>query len=84
MKVTSLKDMESYIYSRVVLPLKELDVDSLNISSPMTDGQGRNIELSVIPEETGHVRYDHNFMRDEARNSALKWLMHVIGVISGY
>lgn len=83
MKVTSLKDVDSYIYSSVVLPLKELDVDGLAISSPMTTRRGQPIKLQVTREETGHRRYDHNYQRDEARNSALHLIWYKFGYNQG-
>lgn len=69
MTVTSLKDVDSFIYSKVVLPLKELDVDSMNMGSPITEGR-HSLDFFVSREEVTHVHYDHNYLRDEARNSA--------------
>lgn len=80
MKVTSLKDMESYIYSTVILPLKELDVEGFSVRSPMTHPNGKRIDLFVNREETGHLRHEHNFQREEWRNAAL----HLIWFKMGY
>lgn len=74
MKVTSLKDMDSYIYSKVVLPLKDLDVDGLIISSPMIR-ENRYVELYVNDEETGHISYSHQYQREEARMNTMKLVM---------
>lgn len=73
---TTLKDMESYIYSTVILPLKELDVGGLGIASPIVDTRGNTVDLFTGREEVGHRSYDHNFQRDEARNSALELVWH--------
>jgi hypothetical protein len=72
MKVTSLKDMDNYIYSTVVLPLKELDVDGLSSVSPITDDNGRQAQFHVGNEDIHNVRYAHNFQREEAQRSTLR------------
>lgn len=72
MKVTSLKDMESYIYSSVILPLKDLDVQ-LHNSSPITANNGNILEFSVGRERLDGD-FDHNYQRDAARDQ-LRWLV---------
>ena len=47
MKVTSLRDVEAYIYSSVVLPLKKLNVEYLEIQSPIRDETGQVWQLSL-------------------------------------
>lgn len=71
MKITGLKDMESYIYSKVILPLKELDIKGLEIKSPMHDGDEKYYELLLSREETGHVRFAHTYLRHETEANAL-------------
>lgn len=88
MKITGLKDMESYIYSKVILPLKELDVQGLAVETPMHDDKGTNYELLIVREETGHVRFAHNFQRNEAQANAKHLIilryMHGSRVLADY
>lgn len=77
MKVTSLKDVESYIYSTVILPLKNLNVDSLDSSSPIQDSQGHVLALGLT-RETVSGDWNHNYQRDTARENA-KWLVYLEG-----
>lgn len=74
MKVTSLKDMESYIYSGVILPLKGLEIEPLSLSSPITDNNGA-VYFEVFTEDRGEPT-QHNYQREEARRNA-KWLIAV-------
>lgn len=77
MKVTSLKDMESYIYSSVILPLKELEVESLSMETPMRDAQGRGLQLSLTREEVVGD-FHHNYQREAARTHA-RWVVRLRG-----
>jgi hypothetical protein len=73
MKVTSLKDVESYIYSTVILPLKGLQIDGLNQSSPIRGDRGRDWKLGLIREDV-QGEFAHNYERDDAREQAW-WLV---------
>lgn len=68
MKVTSLKDVETYLYTSVVLPLKNIQAPELNFPSPITgkDGNSWSLQLQREPLER---RYRRNYQRDRAQNN---------------
>jgi len=66
-KATSLKDMESYIYSAVMIPLKSLDMEPMWLTSPLIDKAGYPIEFTVQRERVSRNHFDHNYQAEEAR-----------------
>lgn len=83
MKVTSLKELESYIYSSVILPLSGLDIDPLNFSTPITNDRGFEITFSIMTERV-HGDFQHNFQRDDARNRAKKLVIVTVNDMEGF
>lgn len=81
MKVTSLKDLEAYIYSGVILPLKELVIDMPGQSSPMSDPGGGSYMLSVS-RNVPNREFQHNYQRREAEANAT-WLVILNGPEGG-
>lgn len=70
----SLKDLEHYIYSSVVLPLSDLDLPSLGVSSPLVNKRGEALEFFITTERvTGDFHY--NYQRDKARLMANRLVM---------
>lgn len=74
MKVTSLRDVEKYIYSSVILPLQNLGV-SLRMDTPISLN-GSPVTFEVALERTSG-RAAHNYMRDIAREN-LKSLVYMM------
>lgn len=68
MKITSLSALESYIYSSVILPFKNLKVQSISSVSPLLDGS--NHWAFSLSMEQIHGNFHHNFQRDRAREQA--------------
>lgn len=62
MKVTSLKDVETYLYTSVVLPLKNRDGLSLTCPSPIFGKNGNPWNMEVIQPQVPRGR--HNYERD--------------------
>lgn len=73
MRVTSLKELDNYIYSSVVIPLKGLVIDPLTYNSPIEDNGGRRVSFEIVREEV-MGDFHHNFQRNDAREKA-KWLV---------
>lgn len=67
MKVTNLKDVETYIYSSVILPLKSLNVPSLEYPSPIKGENGNVWQLS-----TRLAPVNREFRRNYQRTQALR------------
>lgn len=69
MKVTSFKDVETYIYSSVILPLKQLNVPDLPFPTPMRGDDGQEWSLMVRPQPLfGNFR--RNYQRTQAQRRA--------------
>lgn len=66
MKVTSFKELENYLYSSVVAPLKDLRID-LDIDSPIRSND-RKVRLYIEREGIGH--HSMNYQRSRARARA--------------
>lgn len=66
MKITSLRDVENYIFYGVVVPLKKLEMDTISIDSPLIDSSGRQWTFKVVQERLSG-RYTRNYQRDRAR-----------------
>lgn len=75
MKVTSLKDVENYIYSVVILPLKDLGVEELSHQSPIMGKDGNAWQLGLARESI-QGEFQHNYERDSAREGA-RWLVNL-------
>lgn len=79
MKVKSLKDLEAYIYAQVILPLKDLQAPSINLGSPMSDGDMR-IELHVWRPEIDYGQHRRDYQRRIARSKQ----PYIVSVDIGY
>lgn len=77
MKITSFRDLESYIYSSVILPFKDLRVDNIHYESPLQDGSSPWIFAIRSEEVSGE--FHHNFQRDRAREQAKSLVMLKVG-----
>ena len=64
-QVTSLKDVETYLYTSVVLPLKGLRVDSLHFPSPISDKRGYNWSFELQRMPVLH-QFAHQYEREQA------------------
>lgn len=69
MKDLKSNQMENYLYSSVVIPLKGLKVKKLYTSSPLVSPNGRTISFH-INHDVGVFR--RNYQRDRARHSGDK------------
>lgn len=87
MKVTSLRDMESYLFLNVILPLKKLNVEAGSTSSPITTDNGEQIQFAIQKESIMNG-YDHNYQRDEARRLAKDLIVlsdsHTASIVADY
>lgn len=76
MKVTSFKDVETYLYTSVILPLKRLDVPELEFGSPIQGDDGQAWTLYIGSEDPVR-RYRRNYQNEEARQtSSYKIMLH--------
>lgn len=76
MKVTSLRDMENYIYSSVILPLKNLNVPDLDLPSPIK-GENGNFWSLQVQREPLLREYRRNYQRTQAiRNSNFQVVLY--------
>lgn len=74
MKIKSFKDVETYIYTSIVLPLKGLNLPELNYSSPITDELGERWTFSLERTPvTGEFR--RNYQRNLAQQNRNWWLI---------
>lgn len=87
MKITSFREVEGYIYAMLVLPLKQLDVPELGLSSPISEG-GSTWHLGLYQQEiSSNLR--RNYQRNEARRNR-NWILgmevegkvHIVGEYS--
>lgn len=70
MKVTSFRDVETYLYSSVILPLKGMNVRPLDFPSPISSIDGKRVwELRVMPEPQHRV-FRRNYQNTQARRNA--------------
>lgn len=67
MKVQSLKSLETYIYSQVILPLKNLQVPNINLDSPLRNRSGEPLQLNVSRMEIDYSQYRRDYQRRIAR-----------------
>lgn len=70
MKVTSLKDVETYLYSSVIIPLKQLNVRQLDFPSPISSNDGRKLWTFRIAPEPPRRRYRRNYQNTLAQRRA--------------
>lgn len=75
MRVTSFKDVEIYIYSSVVLPLKRLNVSELPFASPIQSNEGRTWKLSIRRETLDRL-FRRNYQRTQA-NRGRDWIVYL-------
>lgn len=68
MKVTSLRDVETYIYSSVIVPLKEMNVPPLDFATPIRGEADREWLLSVRQQPLNRD-YRRNYQRTQAQRS---------------
>lgn len=70
MKVTSFKDVETYLYSSVIAPLKKLNTNLSGVESPLRSTNGEKVwTLQVVPEPP--IRsYRRQYQRMQARRKA--------------
>lgn len=66
MKVTSFKDVETYIYSSVIMPLKALNVPSLDIPSPIRGNRDREWSFQVRQAPLTR-EFRRNYQRTQAQ-----------------
>lgn len=70
MRVTSFKDVETYLYSSVVVPLKKLSTNLSEVKSPITSNDGkREWTIQVLPEPPAR-RYRRQYQRMQASRNA--------------
>lgn len=69
MKVTALRDVETYIYSSVIMPLKGLAVPDLHFPSPIRGENGEEWQFQVRQERL-HRDYRRNYQRTQAQRLA--------------
>lgn len=73
MKVTSSKELETYIYSSVVLPLKGLNLPELHSPTPLTDDAG--IAWYFMLKRTPiRPSYRRNYQREIANAKRNYWI----------
>lgn len=80
MKVTSIKELEKYIYSSVIVPIKGLRSYPY-YASPITGDRGEAWELTV-DSDMEQSNYRRNYQRTQAsRNANKKIVLMVNGVV---
>lgn len=72
MRITTFKDLEGYLYSRVVLPIRQLNVPEMDFGSPMTGDKGEawTIRLDRAPTRS--------FRRQGPRRRAARYSDYLI------
>lgn len=70
MKVTSFKDVETYLYSSVIIPLKRLNVRPLDFPSPITSSNGKKVWQLRVESELPRRNYRRNYQNTQARRRA--------------
>lgn len=74
MKVTSLKDVETYLYSSVLVPLKQLRGVDFAYQSPLAGDAGDIWTVGTDQEQVRRVR--HNYERDWIQERA-PWVIRL-------
>lgn len=75
MKVRSLKDVETYIYTTLILPLKNLNLPELQYDSPIRDGVDSLWQFRLERTPTMGSDFRRNFQRDRAENNREWWFV---------
>jgi hypothetical protein len=81
-KLTSIKELDNYIYSSIILPLKGLDVPPVVSSSPMEMMANIFLHFEIRREEI-RGDFQHNFQREAARELAGFLVVALVGY-NGY
>ena len=78
LKLKSHKDLDRYIYSEVIVPMKKMHLPTLNISSPV---QYRDypVQLTVHASEVSYANLRHNYERRIARDKAKTLVSMTVG-----
>lgn len=78
MKPASFKEIETYLYTSIVLPLKGLAVQELRYPSPLIgeDNQAWELETILTPVR---LRYRRNYQRTQAERRRNYWIVLKIG-----
>lgn len=74
MKVTSFRDVETYIYSSVIIPLKQLNIPDLQFPSPIRGENGEDWQFSVRSQPINRD-YRRNYQRTQAMRRANQQVM---------
>lgn len=82
MRVTSFKDVEAYIFSRLVLPFKGLTLPELEVNSPLSGKDGTSWHLSLYQAEVSSS-YRRNYQRTQARVNR-NWFIGLIHLPNSY
>lgn len=72
MKKISTKDVEVYLYSSVILPLKALDVERFSYPSPFVDKAGFEATISIGTPIIDRSEYTYRYERELAHNGRPK------------
>lgn len=74
MKINSFKDLETYVYSCIILPLKGLNLPDLHYSSPVRDKDG-NIWKFSLEQTPIRGEFRRNYQRNRARSQRNWWVI---------
>lgn len=74
MKPASFKEIETYIYTSIVLPLKGLAVQELRYPSPLMGEDGLVWELRTILTPV-RIHYRRNYQRTQAERRRNYWII---------
>lgn len=69
MKVTSFRDVETYIYSSLISRLKGLNIPEINFPSPIRGESGQTWELGIQSEPLQR-EFRRNYQRTQAQRKA--------------
>lgn len=78
MRPASFKEIETYLYTSIVLPLKGLSVQELRYPSPLVGNDGERWELQAVLTPT-RLNYRRNYQRTQAERRRNWWIIVKIG-----